>query len=165
MTVKDLSILVEKLKQNSDEKDIIIKTLEDKMCNLQNWVQEAYSHLTKKNQESDQQNFNNFKILENKLNVLEKKKVESDKNTESEKEEALKCRDCGIIVESKKNLKVHILAIHPAQFTCKFCGQFVATSVSYELHLKIHDKVEQFKVTYPSNSPSWAEQSHTRVSL
>ena len=78
------------------------------MCNLQNWVQEAYSHLTKKNQESDQQNFNNFKILENKPSVLEKKKVESDKNTESEKEEALKCRDCGIIVESKTNLKIHM---------------------------------------------------------
>ena len=64
------------------------------MCNLQNWVHEAYSHLTKKNQESDQQNFNNFKILENRLNVLEKKPLESNKNTESEKEEALTCRDC-----------------------------------------------------------------------
>ena len=28
MTVKDLAILVEKMKQNSDEKDILIKTLE-----------------------------------------------------------------------------------------------------------------------------------------
>jgi hypothetical protein len=37
--------------------------------------------------------------------VIEKKIVEADKNTESEKEEVLKCRDCGIIAESKNNFE------------------------------------------------------------
>ena len=143
ITVKDLSILVEKIKQNNDEKDIIIKTLEEKMQNLQNWVNEAYSHLSKKIQESDEQNFNNVKILENKLNVIEKKVLE--KRTGLEEEGALKCRDCDIIVDSKKDLKEHILALHPAKLTCKFCGQFFGTSVSFELHLKTHDEVDKFK--------------------
>ena len=145
MTVKDLTIIVENMKQNSDEKDIIIKTLEEKMLNLQNWVQEAYSHLTKKNQDSDLQNFNNSKVLENKLIVLENKMFESNKNPESEKEESFKCRDCETIVDSKKNLKVHILAVHPPEFKCKFCGQMFGTSVAYELHLKTHDEVDKFK--------------------
>jgi hypothetical protein len=151
MTVKDLAILVEKMKQNSDEKDVLIKTLEEKMLNLQNWVQEMYSHLTKKDQDSDKQNFKNVQILENKLNVIEKKIVEADKNTESEKEEVLKCRDCEIVVQSKNELKVLILALHPSEFTCKFCGQLFGTSVSYEIHLKTHDEVDKSNVIFATN--------------
>ena len=145
MTVKDLSILVEKMKQNSDEKDCIIKTLEDKMSNLQNWVQEMYAHLTKKGQESDQQNFKNCQILEKRLTVIEEKMVEPDKNTNSVTEVDLKCRNCEIVCENKKGLKMHILALHPSEFTCKFCDQLFETSLKYELHLKTHDEVEKIK--------------------
>ena len=77
--------------------------------------------------------------------MIEKKIVEADKNTESEKEEVLKCRDCEIVVQSKNELKVHILALHPSEFTCKFCGQLFGTSVSYEIHLKTHDEVDKIK--------------------
>ena len=89
--------------------------------------------------------WNNVQILENKLNIIEKQIVEADNNTESEKEEVLMCIDCGIVVESKTESKVYILALHPSEFACKFCGQLFGTSVSYELHLNTHDEVDKIK--------------------
>ena len=77
MTVKDLCLVVEKMKTDAAEKDVTIKALEEKVTSLQKWVEDMYSHVTKKNQDSDQQHFNNVKVLENKLNVIENKMVAS----------------------------------------------------------------------------------------
>ena len=77
MTVKDLCLVVEKMKTDAAEKDVTIKALEEKVTSLQKWVEDMYSHVTKKNQDSDQQNFDNVKVLENKLNVIENKMVAS----------------------------------------------------------------------------------------
>ena len=148
MTVKDLSLVVEKMKTDAAEKDVTIKALEEKVTSLQKWVEDMYSHVTKKNQDSDQQHFNNVKVLENKLNVIENKMVASkDKSepNEVERTESLICKKCDIGVDNKKDLKKQILAVHPVEFSCNVCGEVYATSVAFEFHLKNHEEVNKFK--------------------
>ena len=54
MTLKDISMQVDNLKQIIGEKDIIIKTLEDKMISLQQWTQDMYSTLSNRVNASEQ---------------------------------------------------------------------------------------------------------------
>ena len=115
MTVKDLSVEVEMLKQKNDEKDSLIKALDDKISSLQNWAQGLYTSFLNKSNESDQQHFNNVKILDKKISeVHEKFDKFAMEQTEARKEETakkvkvvetkFKCRDCGEIFNKKETL-------------------------------------------------------------
>ena len=84
MTVKELSIEVEKLKQSDVEKDNLIKSLDEKISFLQNWAQDFCNKTNEMNQHST----NNVKILKDKINEVEGKdyfKAKSKSNREANK--------------------------------------------------------------------------------
>ena len=124
MTLKDLSIEVEKLKKSNEEKNNLIKAQDEKIASLHQWAHEWYSNFCTKNNESDQQHFNNAKILDKKIvEVEEKLEKVIQKQTEDTKEpikravkiveSVIKCRECGDKFETKEILKKHIAEYHP----------------------------------------------------
>ena len=88
MTVKDLSMEVEKLKQSNVEKDALIKAQAEKISNLHQWAEELYSKFCTKSNEADQQHFNNAKILDQKIKNIEEKlgKFKQKENEETNEE-------------------------------------------------------------------------------
>ena len=147
MTMKDLSQEVEKLKEVNVEKDMIIKGLDDKMNNLQKWVQDIYSKFNI----SDQTHFKNAQILDKKIADVEIK-IEEKTNDDTKKpnnglDDTLdkKCRECSLIFSAKTDLKKHILAVHPKNYECRVCDKICETSADLELHLNSHDLAKQFK--------------------
>ena len=139
MTMKELSQEVEKLKEVNVEKDMIIKGLEDKVNNVQKWVQDLYSKFNI----SDQTHFKNAQILDKKIVDVELK-VEEKTDDDAKKPETVledtlkKCRECTLMFSVKSDLKKHILAVHPKNYECRVCDKICETSVDLELHLNSH---------------------------
>ena len=73
MTLKDLSLEIDNLKLANVEKDDLIKVLDEKLISLQSWMQQMYSTLSNKMNETDQHHYKNEKILENKITELQDK--------------------------------------------------------------------------------------------
>ena len=65
------------------------------------------------------------------------------RETASNKE--IKCRECGFSFDKRSDLKIHILALHPRQYTCKTCSQTFETRIAFELHQKEHSTTKTFK--------------------
>ena len=65
--------------------------------------------------------------------------------SETQSSTALKCRECGFSFDKRSDLKIHILALHPRQFTCKMCSRIFETRISLELHQKEHSTGKNFK--------------------
>ena len=117
--MKDLSQEVENLNQKIDEKDCHIKAIDEKFSGLQKWVQEMYSHFVKKINESDQQHFNNVKIVDKQIGEVHEKlekfvieqteivKEQHDKPVKIAKT-LVKYRDCEEIFNTKDTLKRQI---------------------------------------------------------
>ena len=139
MTVKDLSLEVEKLKQNSIEKDNTIEALAEKVSNLQNWAQVFCN----KNNEMNQNSMNNFKILDVKITEVNEK-LENQKRTDTVKPN-IKCKECSLEVRNIIELKTHIQALHPKQYRCNNCDQTFCSSLDLELHMKTHSTEKNFK--------------------
>ena len=122
MTLKDLSIEVDKLKQLNGEKDILLKALEEKFNSLQNWAQELYLSFCNKINESDQIHVTNAKVLNTKVaeteeklkELVEKKKVGTNTNAEIVE---FKCTECSTIFDKKVLLKHHITGPIPKRLT------------------------------------------------
>ena len=145
--MKELAQEDENLKEVNVEKDLKIQNLDEKVKNLQSWIQELYSKFTA----SDQTHFKNAQILDKKIvdvevNIAEKNAV--TKNTEptcNEDDKNKNCKECGLTLTGKSDLKKHILAVHPKSFKCRICDQIFETSVQLEIHLNSHDLAKQFK--------------------
>jgi hypothetical protein len=101
-----LAIEVENLKKSNEEKNTQIKAQDEKIASLHQWAQELYSNFCTKSNESDQQHFNNAKILDKKIVEVEEKLEKAiKKQTEDTKEpfkrtvkivgSVIKCRECG----------------------------------------------------------------------
>ena len=54
LTLKDLSMEVEKLTQSNVEKDALIKAKDEKISSLHQWAEEMYSKFCTKSNEADQ---------------------------------------------------------------------------------------------------------------
>ena len=144
MTVKELSIEVEKLKQSDVEKDNLIKSLDEKISFLQNWAQDFCNKTNEMNQHST----NNVKILDDKINEVEgkvEKIILKQKVTVTEKPTHFKCRECSFELLNISDLKIHIQAVHPKKYTCKNCDQIFDTSLDFEIHMKTHSAEKTFK--------------------
>ena len=79
VTVKDLSSEIEKLNKSNNEKDDLIKALDEKVTALQNWAQEMVSAICKRMNENDQLHSTNEKILDQKIGDLDNKLVKAIK--------------------------------------------------------------------------------------
>ena len=69
VTMKDLFQEVEKLQEINVEKDLIIKNLDDKVNNVQKWVQDLFSKFNL----SEQTHFKNAEILDKKIVAIEER--------------------------------------------------------------------------------------------
>ena len=58
MTMKDLSSEIEQLKKTSNEKDDMIKALNEKFSVLQSWAHDNFASVCKTMSETDQYHFN-----------------------------------------------------------------------------------------------------------
>ena len=78
---------------------------------------------------------------------------------------ANKCKECNLSFEEKSDLKMHILALHPKQYTCKLCAEIFETSVALELHLKIHNTEKEYKceVCDKAFHMKWRLGKHTKL--
>ena len=147
MTIKELAQEVEKLQEVNIEKDLTITNLDDKVKNLQNWVQELYSKFCA----SDQTHLKNPQILDKKIVDIEVKIAEKKAETKNTEPPSIKddmnkkCKKCGLTLTGKSELKKHILAVHPKSYKCRICHKILETSVELEIHLNSHDLEQQFK--------------------
>ena len=91
MTIKDLSVEVEILKQKNDEKDGLIKVLDERISGLQQWAQDLYSKFCNKSQQTDQQHFENAKIIDDKVNEV-REKIKKFEEKKIEQEGFLRCQ-------------------------------------------------------------------------
>ena len=154
MTLKDLSLEVENLKQINTEKDNLIRTLDEKMSGLQKWAQEMYSTLCGKISETDQRHCNNENILDNKIKVLEEK-VQGLVGKQAEKETnepvvrnlspKVQCNECSLNFDKLKILKKHIEAVHPKVINCNQCDLTFDKTWKLEQHFKVHSSEKRFK--------------------
>ena len=153
MSLKDLSVEVEKFKDLNDKKDDLIKALNEKVSALQNWTQERYSSLCTKMNETDQHRFKNENLLENKISELEVKLTKVIRKHEEEYEEPMKkitkaefkCLECTKIFDNKKTLKMHILLSHPKTINCDYWAETFNQNWKLEQHMKNHASVKPFK--------------------
>jgi hypothetical protein len=77
-----------------------------------------------------------IKSLEAKLAILENCSAPS--TTEEVNISTIKCKECGVLLEKRSDLKIHIQAVHPKQYNCNLCAEIFETSLAFELHLRIH---------------------------
>ena len=157
MTVKDLSSEVDQLKQMIVEKDDLIKALDEKIFGLQTWVQELYTNLCNKINESDKLHVSNAKILDNKITALEEligkaneRKKEDAENIYENKGKSLKlkvtCREGHKEFEKKDGLKKHILEAHPRIINCDECNETFDQNWKLEQHMNNkHCEEKKFK--------------------
>ena len=82
-----------------------------------------------------------IKTLENKLEIFEDLKLPS----KTESVGKMKCRECGLSLAKLSDLKTHIIALHPKQYTCNVCAEIFDSSVTYELHLRTHALKKNYK--------------------
>ena len=137
MTMKELSLEVENLKNMNAEKDSVIKVLDEKMTTLQKWCQEMISEVYKKMNVVDHHHCKNENTLDGKIRDLEAKvnderekydkkivaieeKIEDKRREDTKKPKTgvedvpnKKCKECTFTFSGKSDLKNHILAVHP----------------------------------------------------
>ena len=143
MTLKDISMQVDNLKQIIGEKDIIIKALEDRMISLQNWTQEMYS------------------TLSNKVNAS----LQIHQGDPKRKDEAcVNCKECSLTFVKKDILKKHIARIHPKTFHCENCSEVFDQIWKLEQHMNSHTIVKSHKcdICEKSFALRWRLQKHIR---
>ena len=154
MTLKDLSLEIDNLKLANVEKDDLIKVLDEKLISLQSWMQQMYSTLSNKMNETDQHHYKNEKILENKITELQDKinkveeKQETDVTDEPSKDSSIpgrkeqlkqvQCKECSLSFARLCILKKHILVVHPKTIKCNQCDEVFDQNWKLEEHLKIH---------------------------
>ena len=173
MTLKDLSIEVENLKKSNEEKNSQIKAQDEKIASLHQWAQELYSNFCTKSNESDQQHFNNAKILDKKIVEVEEKLEKAiKKQTEDTKEpfkrtvkivgSVIKCRECGEKFEKKEILKKHVAECHPKQINCDKCPETFDQHWKLEEHAKTHsgEKPYQCNICDKSFILQWRLKKH-----
>ena len=152
ITVKDLASEVEKLIEENNKKDNLIKALDEKVTMLTTWAQKNFSSICDKITENEQNHFKNEKILEQKLSDLNLKLVEVKSKQEEESEEPLyilntnfKCKQCSSSFGNRVSLKKHILTNHPRNFDCNFCDETFNQIWKLEQHMKTHSVEKIFK--------------------
>ena len=166
VTMKDLFQEVEKLQEINVEKDLIIKNLDDKVNNVQKWVQDLFSKFNL----SEHTHFKNAEILDKKIVAIEEReKIEDERSEETKKPETSlentlnkKCRECTLTFPRKPDLKKHILAVHPKSFACRICDNCFETSIDLEVHLNSHNIPKQFKcdVCEKTFHMNWRMEKH-----
>ena len=62
-----------------------------------------------------------IKTLEAKLAILENCSAPS--TTEEVNISSIKCKECGVLLEKRSDLKIHIQAVHPKQYNCNLCAE------------------------------------------
>ena len=156
MAIKDLSSEIEQLKKTSNEKDDMIKALNEKFSVLQSWAHENFASICKKMSETDQHHFKNEKILEQKISDLDTKlvkvaKIQEEEDTEEpckkRKDEVtkhFKCRECSFSFTNKVNLKKHIMTNHPKTVKCDSCEETFEEIWRLEVHMKTHSAEKHF---------------------
>ena len=125
MTLKDISIQVDNLRQIIGEKDIIIKTLEDKMISLQQWTQDMYSTLSNRVNASEQNQQAEPKIFhcESCSEEFDQTwKLEQHMNLNHTIEKSHKCDTCEKTFALRWRLQKHIRGHQ--QDNVKFCHFF-----------------------------------------
>ena len=85
-----------------------------------------------------------IKHLEEKIVALEHL-TGLDYVKDKERKSSINCKECSFSFEEKSDLKKHILALHPKQYSCKLCAEVFETSVALELHIKVHNSEKEFK--------------------
>ena len=134
MTMKELSIAVEKLIEANENKDNKIETLNQNISALQNWANEVFSNTHKKLNESDQNHHKNEKILDKKIGEVDLKinrvlenpredSVEPNKNSKIEESTKYNCRKCSLCFKTKSTLRKHIQCSHPIVVNCDLCEE------------------------------------------
>ena len=148
VTLKELSLEVDRLREVTDEKDNRIKALDEKVNSLQNWAQGIYANIYKKIDEIDQHHCKNENILQQRIVDVDKKVIEVVEKQEN-KEEPVKvenkalnnshdCRQCSLTFQRKYALRKHIQAVHPKQVKCDLCAENFDQIWKLEVHMKTH---------------------------
>ena len=88
-------------------------------------------------------------LLEDNRNKIEelKLKLETEKKSIKVNKVTFKCEECGQIVSSKTDLKVHVRSCHPKHISCDHCEMSFSESWIYEKHLKIHSEAKSYECT------------------
>ena len=77
MTLKELSLEVDTLREANEEKDNQIKALDEKVNALQNWAQGIYANIYKKIDEIDKHHCKNENILQQRIVAVDQKVLEA----------------------------------------------------------------------------------------
>ena len=84
-----------------------------------------------------------IKVLENKVETLEKNKdLSNSKNDKGEEttREILKCRKCDETFPSMESLKGHVVSNHAAKIECNDCDKIFSNKYDLEVHIKTEHK-------------------------
>ena len=87
------------------------------------------------------------KLLEDnqkKIHQVELKLEKQKKHIEVTKA-TFKCEECGKVLRSKSDLKLHVRDSHPKHIQCELCESSFSESWSLEMHLETHNKKKEFK--------------------
>ena len=111
-------------------------------------LQEKFEHLKIDQEEKikiiKSDNEERIKHLQEKIVALEHL-TGLDYVKDKERKYSINCKECSFSFEEKSDLKKHILALHPKQYSCKLCAEVFETSVALELHIKVHNSEKEFK--------------------
>ena len=146
-TVKELNVVVEALENKMKQFDNLAKLLEN--CDIQGLLEKVKK----------------IDIIEEELKVLgENVPKTGQQESDLEGRKTFNCRICKQEFSRKKQLKVHVTENHPIQIECNICTVTFIENWKYEMHIKEHDQVKQFKCDECEHSfySAWRLNQHTK---
>lgn len=112
-----------------------------------------------------------FKILENKLNISNeaqnqsKNDIQNAKEIPTKNEKIFTCYLCNVSFNKKLNLKDHNKKHHPKVISCTKCKETFDESWKLEIHMKSHTTIKLFSCDHCAQSfyVEWRLEKHIKM--